>query len=138
MMPSGMGLGASMTRQQVNVAGSVPETASHKKLAKAAQEFEGMLISQLLGNFTSGFSSISADAPLAGSDTLNSLAVQTLSTAMASRGGFGMAKMLVHQLEPSVNHAGAGKPGDRRNVIQVYLSVSRQGGVSGARPMVSH
>ncbi len=104
MMPSGMDLGASTSRQQVNAAGSVPETAAHKKLAKAAQEFEGMLIAQLLGNITSGLSSISADAPLAGSDALNSLAVQTLSTAMASRGGFGMAKMLVHQLEPGLKH----------------------------------
>ena len=50
-----------------------------------------------------GFSSLTGDAPLAGSDTLNSLAIQTLSSALASRGGFGIGKMLVHQLEPSLN-----------------------------------
>ena len=89
-------------REEINAVANQPGTAAHKKLCKAAQDFEGMLISQLLGDFTSGFSSLSGDAPLAGSETLNSLAVQTLSTAMASRGGFGIGKMLVRQLEPSL------------------------------------
>jgi Rod binding domain-containing protein len=88
---------------QVNSPGNQPESPAHKKLTKAAQEFEGMLISQLLGDFTSGLSSLTGDAPLAGSETLNSLAVQTLSTAMASRGGFGIGRMLVHQLEGSLH-----------------------------------
>ncbi|HXW13525.1 MAG TPA: hypothetical protein VEN79_03365 [Terriglobia bacterium] len=78
------------------------ETSAHKKLRKAAQEFEGMLISQLLGEFNMGFSSLSGDSPLAGSETLNSLAIQTLSGAMARRGGFGIGEMLIHQLEPSL------------------------------------
>jgi Rod binding domain-containing protein len=89
------------TREDVSAIANKTGTAAHKKLCKAAQDFEGMLISQLLGDFTSGFSSLSGDAPMAGSETLNSLAVQTLSTAMAGRGGFGIGKMLVHQLEPS-------------------------------------
>ena len=46
-----------------------------------------MLISQLLGEFNMGFSSLTGDTPLAGSETLNSLAIQTLSSAMARRGG---------------------------------------------------
>ena len=33
-----------------------PETLAHKKLRKAAQEFEGMLISQLLSEFQMGLS----------------------------------------------------------------------------------
>ena len=37
--------------QEVNSADGQPETSAHKKLRKAAQEFEGMLISQLLGEF---------------------------------------------------------------------------------------
>jgi Rod binding domain-containing protein len=90
------------TREYISAMANQPETEAHKKLCKAAQDFEGMLISQLLGDFTSGFSSLSGDAPMAGSETLNSLAVQTLSTAMAGRGGFGIGKMLVHQLEPSL------------------------------------
>jgi Rod binding domain-containing protein len=79
------------------------ETPAHRKLRKAAEEFEGILISQLLGQFQTGFSSLAGDAPLTGSDTLNSLAVQALSNAMAHRGGFGIGQMLVRQLEPSLN-----------------------------------
>jgi Rod binding domain-containing protein len=83
--------------------GSVPaETPAHKKLRKAAQEFEAILVSQLLGDFKSGFSSLTGDAPLAGSDTLNSLAIQSLSSALASRDCLGIGRMLVHQLEPSL------------------------------------
>ena len=99
MTTSGVNPASSQHVQTAGSTGNKPETAAHKKLAKAAQEFEGMLISQLLGNLTTGLSSLSGDAPLAGSDSLNSLAVQTLSTAMAGRGGFGIGKLLVHQLE---------------------------------------
>jgi Rod binding domain-containing protein len=84
-------------------ADSSPESPAHKKLRKAAQEFEGILISQLWGEFQTSLSSLSGDAPLVGSDTLNSLAIQTLSTALAGRGGLGIGRMLVHQLEPSLN-----------------------------------
>jgi Rod binding domain-containing protein len=89
-------------RPEATSASGQPETSAHKKLRKAAQEFEGILIAQLLGEFNMGFSCLSGDSPPAGSETLNSLAVQTLSGAMAGRGGFGIGKMLVHQLEPSL------------------------------------
>jgi len=95
------------TPRDVASAGTLPEAPAHKKLRKAAREFEGMLISQLLGDFH--LSALGGDAPMAGSDTLNSLAIQTLSTALAARGGLGIARMLVHQLEPSLNR-GEQKP----------------------------
>jgi len=88
---------------KVTAGDSLPETTAHKKLTKAAQEFEGILISQLLGDFKAGLSSLSGDAPPAGSESLNSLAIQTLSAALARRGGLGIGKMLVHQLEPSLS-----------------------------------
>jgi Rod binding domain-containing protein len=97
------GLAMASGRQEAASASAQPESAAHKKLCKAAQEFEGLLITQLLGEFQMGLSSLSGDSPLAGSETLNSLAVQTLSGAMAGRGGFGIGSMLVHQLEPSLN-----------------------------------
>ena len=90
-------------RQQVDSAGGAPETPAHKKLRKAAQDVEGILISQLLGDFKMGSSSLTGDAPLAGADTLNSLAIQNLSSALASRGGLGIGQILIHQLEPSLN-----------------------------------
>jgi Rod binding domain-containing protein len=97
------GLQAVHNRQEIASAGSQPETSAHKKLRKAAQEFEGILIAQLLGEFNMGFSTLGGGTPMAGSDTLNSLAIQTLSGAMARRGGFGIGAMLVHQLDPSLD-----------------------------------
>lgn len=80
------------------------ESPAHKRLRKGAEEFEGMSIAQLLGDFTMSFTSLTGgDEAAAGSSTLNSLAVQTLSRAMAARGGFGIANMLIHQLEPSLS-----------------------------------
>jgi Rod binding domain-containing protein len=100
-------------RPEATSTGGGAETPAHNKLRKAAQDFEGILISQLLGDFKMGSSSLTGDTPLAGSDTLNSLAVQTLSTALASRGGLGIGQMLVHQLEPSLDQGQPQKGGGK-------------------------
>jgi len=89
--------------QNAASANAQPETPAHKKLRKAAQDFEGILISQLWEHFQTSFSSLGGETPLAGSDTLNSLAIETLSTALARRGGLGIGQMIVHQLEPTLN-----------------------------------
>lgn len=88
--------------QGVTSTDAQPETPAHKKLRKAAEDFEGMLISQLWEHFQTSFASLGGETPMAGSDALNSLAVETLSTALASRGGLGIGRMLVHQLEPTL------------------------------------
>ena len=97
------GLGTPVHFREVGAAAHAAETPAHRKLRKAAQEFEGILISELLKDFQMGFSSLGASAPLTGSDTLNSLGIQALSGAMARQGGFGIAPMLVQQLEPSLD-----------------------------------
>jgi len=97
------GLQTFASRPEAAPAGGGAETPAHKKLVKAAQEFEGILISQLLGDFKEGLSPLGGDSSLAGSDTLNSLAIQTLSGALARRGGLGIGQMLIHQLEPSLH-----------------------------------
>ena len=79
------------------------ETPEHRRLRKSAQEFESLLISKLLGDFASGLSSLPGDSPMGGSGTLNALAVETLSNAIARQGGFGIANMLVRQLEPNLH-----------------------------------
>lgn len=76
------------------------EAPAHRKLRQAAQEFEGILIGQLMSDFKLGSSSLGGDTPMAGSDTMNSLAIQSLSSALARRGGLGIAQMLVRKLEP--------------------------------------
>jgi peptidoglycan hydrolase FlgJ len=82
---------------------SAGETPAHKKLVKAAQEFEGILISQLLGTLEGGMSSLGGDSSMAGSDTLNSLATQVLAGSLARRGGLGIGQIIIHQLEPSLH-----------------------------------
>jgi len=98
------------SRQQVNALGGY-ETPAHKKLVKAAQEFEGILISQILGNFQKGLSSLDGDSSSPAPDTLNSLAIQTLSEALARNGGLGLGQMIIHQLDPSSHHGNAGGVG---------------------------
>ncbi len=86
-------------------AGNQPESPAHKKLRKAAQDFEGILISEMWEKFNEGFADFAGKTPLAGSDTMNSLAIQTLSSAIAKSGGLGIGKMLVHALEPTLDRA---------------------------------
>jgi Rod binding domain-containing protein len=107
------GLPVGAHRQGVTPAAEdqTPETPAHRKLRKAAEEFESMMIAQLWQGFQSGLSSLTGESQPAGSETLNSLATQSMSTALAHRGGLGLAQMIVRQLEPSLNHSGAGAKG---------------------------
>ena len=79
---------------------SAAETPAHRKLRRAAQAFEGILLEQLLGGFTAGPSSLAGQAAMAGSQTINSLAIEAVATALAQRGGLGIARMVMRQLEP--------------------------------------
>ncbi len=90
--------------------GATPETPAHKKLVQAAQEFEGVLISQLMDDFKNGMT-CGDDQPMAGSDTLNSLAIQTLSRELARQGVLGIGKMAVHQLETHLHDAKSAQGG---------------------------
>ncbi len=83
-------------------AANQPESPAHKRLRKAAQDFEGILISEMWEKFNEGFTDFGGETPLAGSETMNSLAIQTLSTAIAKSGGLGIGKMLLHSLEPTL------------------------------------
>ncbi len=94
---------AAIRSLSTGAAGNQPESPAHKKLRKAAQDFEGILISEMWEKFNEGFTGFGGDTPLAGSDTMNSLAIQTLSSAIAKSGGLGIGKMLIHQLEPTLN-----------------------------------
>jgi Rod binding domain-containing protein len=82
-------------------ASEAPESPAHRKLRKAAQDFESILISELWQDFQASVS-WSGETKMAGSDTLESLAIQTMSAALAQRGGLGIGRTLVHSLEPSL------------------------------------
>lgn len=73
------------------------DTPEHRKLEKAAREFEGLLMSAL-------WKSMGEDmkGPV-DSDTINEsftdMGIQAVSTAMAASGGIGIGRMLLKTLE---------------------------------------
>ena len=67
-----------------------------QKLTKAAQEFEGVLLSTLLEEFQKSSLDASDASQGAGSETLRSLGTQAVAQALAARGGLGIARMIVH------------------------------------------
>lgn len=84
-----------------------PATAEHGKLADAAQQFEGMLLQELLKPMKEhGFcqqdgeeDSNGKDSGSGFGDTLNSFGTEALATAIAKGGGLGIAKHIVQQVE---------------------------------------
>jgi Rod binding domain-containing protein len=80
--------------------GSGPAERASPKLAKAAQEFEAILLSQWLEKMQQTFSS-SDEAKDPAHDTLASLGTQAVATALAARGGIGIGTMLLRQLKGS-------------------------------------
>jgi flagellar protein FlgJ len=84
-------------------ASTAAATLQHKKLTEAAQQFEGMLMQELLKPMKEhGFSQDEADSGDEGSglgDTLSSYGTETMATAIAKGGGLGIAKRVVAQVE---------------------------------------
>ena len=83
---------------------------SSSKLAKAAQEFEGLLLGKWLEKVEECFSGASENQD-AGRDTLSSIATQAISSAWSARGGVGLANMLVRRLQPRSDNTKAPEPG---------------------------
>ncbi len=79
------------------------------KLAKAAREFESILLQNWLEKMNHSFAG-SEQSQDAAHDTISSLGTQAISTALAARGGIGIAGMLLRQLEPKQKLA-AGEAG---------------------------
>jgi Rod binding domain-containing protein len=73
-----------------------PSGSGIQKLTKAAQEFEGILLSTLLEEFQKSSLDPSDASQGAGSETLRSLGTQAVAQALAARGGLGIARMIVH------------------------------------------
>lgn len=73
----------------------------HRKLLKAAQQFEGMLLQELLKpmrsddeqNYWSG--DTNSDN---GNNTINSFGVEAVATAISKNGGLGIARKVIQQI----------------------------------------
>jgi Rod binding domain-containing protein len=73
-----------------------------QRLARAAHEFESVLLNQLLGSLEHSFSTLSQKKSEA-EDHYHFLGVQALTSHIASNGGIGIAEMIVHSLTPRSN-----------------------------------
>jgi len=78
-------------------------SAQHRKLVDAAQQFEGMLLQEMLKPMREhGFGQEQSEEKDSGSgfgDTLTSFGTETMATAISKGGGFGVAKKVVAQVE---------------------------------------
>jgi len=87
-------------------------SVQHRKLVDAAQQFEGMLLQEMLKPMKEhGFCQGDGDDPgddkdNAGggfADTLSSFGTESIATAIAKGGGLGIAKRVVEQVEGERN-----------------------------------
>jgi Rod binding domain-containing protein len=67
------------------------------KLVKAAHEFEAILLQNWLEKMNHSFPGDNSSLDAA-HDTVSSLGTQAIATALAARGGIGIAKMILRQL----------------------------------------
>jgi Rod binding domain-containing protein len=81
-------------------ANSPRPTQPPNKLAMAAQEFESILLASWLEKMNQGFVG-TQESQDAAHDTVSSLGTQAIASALAARGGIGLASMLLRQLQPA-------------------------------------
>ena len=70
--------------------------AAKIKAEKAAQDFEAVLLSSLLESLQKSFAGNAEDAS-AGSDNYAAMGTQALASALSTRGGLGIAQMILRQ-----------------------------------------
>lgn len=86
---------------------SATSASQHRKLVEAAQQFEGMLLEEMLKPMkANGLSQEGAqddgddqDGGLGLGDTLSRFGTEAMATAIARAGGLGIAKRVVEQVE---------------------------------------
>ncbi len=88
--------------------------APPKKLLHVAEQFETVLLNDLLGPLEKTFSSLPGEKDSPGSSDYSYLGTQALASALAASGGFGIAATIVRNLmknnkvmSQSTNQAGA-------------------------------
>lgn len=84
-----------------------PATDYDRKIAKAARDFEAVLLDSLLGKLEHTFSSLPGKEADAVSDNYQSLGMQALASSLAAKGGLGIADMIVKSLAKRGHAEGA-------------------------------
>lgn len=82
----------------ITAASHTAPAAAPAKLLHAAQQFEAVLLNDLLGPVEKSFSSIPGQETDAGSSNFQYLATQALASHLAGSGGFGIATMIVRNI----------------------------------------
>lgn len=77
---------------------STPAAEHAHKIAKAARDFEAVLLNTLLAPLEHTFSSLPGKEADAVSDNYHSLGMQVLASSLAAKGGVGIADMIVKGL----------------------------------------
>ncbi len=98
-------------------------TAS-SKLVKSAREFEAILLQSWLEKMNQSFVG-STDSQDAAHDTVSSLGTQAIATALAARGGVGIARMLLRQIRPAGTDGEAVPSANSNQTPKVEEAVSR-------------
>ncbi len=86
---------------QSAVAHPLVASAARMKAEKAACDFEAILLSSLLEKLQTTFAGTREDDP-SGSGNYAVMGTQALASAMAARGGIGIARMLLQQWQTKV------------------------------------
>lgn len=77
---------------------SATSSQSPERIAKAARDFEAILLHFLLEPLQKSFSSISGESNQPGQDDYQYMGTEALASAIAASGGLGIADMITRQL----------------------------------------
>ncbi|MGH9499688.1 MAG: rod-binding protein [Terriglobales bacterium] len=88
-------------------AAATPSAEHARKIAKAARDFEAVLLNTLLGPLEKTFSSLPGKETDAVSDDYQSMGMQALASGLAANGGVGIAAMIVKSLSKRDSSAAA-------------------------------
>ena len=87
---------------QLGTAQTPQNKAGMAKLQKAAQDFEAIMIDSLWGSMKDGSLGSEDDLDDPTSSSMQQLAMQMVSGALAKAGGLGIGKMIVRELQSKV------------------------------------
>ncbi|HEY8996825.1 MAG TPA: hypothetical protein VIM60_02940 [Edaphobacter sp.] len=97
---------------------STATTVKQAKLADAAQEFESMMLQELLKPLRSGEDDLSGEKSEDSSfDTMSSFGTEAVAKAISKSGGLGIARQIIDHLSATRNSSTV--PKEERNITKV-------------------
>jgi Rod binding domain-containing protein len=78
---------------------SPPDAKAVQKNAKAARDFEALLLTPVLDSLQKTFGGDAGDDKIPGASDYRNMATQALTQAIAARGGIGIAQLILRHLQ---------------------------------------